>query len=100
MKKLPPKFSLNVFGQRVSVSVVKNLALHYGAVGQYNPTEKSIQLEENQSRDEMTRSLIHEACHSMCHRVGLSQSISRELEEILCEGVSNLIFENFKLELK
>lgn len=100
MRKLPPKFSLNVFGQRTQVTLVKNLALHFGCVGQYNPQNKTIQLESDQSNDELCKSLIHESIHAMAHRTGISQSISRELEEIFAESVSNLIFDNFNVQLK
>jgi hypothetical protein len=100
MKKLPPKFSLVVFGSRVPVSLVKNLALHAGALGQYQYLNKSIQLEAEQNNEEMCKSLLHEAGHSLFDRIGLTQAVSKELEEIIVESYSKLIYENFKIELK
>lgn len=100
MKKLPSKFSLLVFGSRVPVTLTKNLALHAGALGQYQYINKSIQLEAEQHLEEMWKSLLHEAGHSLFDRIGLTQAVSKELEEIIVESYSKLIFENFALRLK
>jgi len=98
MKKLPPKFVLNVFGSRVPVKIVKDLTLNSGALGYY--FKKEIAIDAGQSSDDMCKTLIHECTHALFDRVGLNQAISREVEEIVAENFANLIFENFKVELK
>jgi hypothetical protein len=98
MKKLPKKFSVLVFGSKISVSLVPNLTANTGALGQYY--KKAILIEACQDKENLEKTFLHEIIHALSDRIGLNQAISRELEEIVCESVANLIYENFDLQLK
>jgi Zn-dependent peptidase ImmA (M78 family) len=99
MKKLPQKFTLMVFGTKVPVKQVKSLAAIHGIVGQYDPKTTSIIIDSDEPEIEKMKTLNHEAIHALLHRLGVTQTMSREMEEVICEGVANLIYENFKVQL-
>jgi Zn-dependent peptidase ImmA (M78 family) len=100
MRKLPAKFSLMVYGTKVPVKQVKNLSAIHGIVGQYDPKTASIIIDAEEKDIEKMKTLTHEAIHALLHRLGVTQTMSREMEEVICEGVSNLLYENFSLQLK
>lgn len=99
-KKIPHSFCLNVFGSKVAVLQVKNLSFTQGILGQYDPQTNKIIIDSEQGNDEKTKTIIHEAVHALLKRVGVTQTMSQEIEEVICVGVENLIFENFRLQLK
>lgn len=100
MKNFPKKFFLNIFGLRTPVKVTKNLALNHGVMGLFSKTKNEILIAEDQTKDEAIQTLLHEAGHALFSRVGTTQAISHELEEIIVEQYSIMMFENFNLTIK
>lgn len=100
MKNFPKSFTLNIFGRKTSVKVTKNLALNHGALGFYSKSSNQIQIADDQTKDEAIQTLIHEAGHALFQRCGVSQAITPEMEEVIVEQFSIMIFENFTIALK
>ena len=51
-------------------------------------------------KENVQATLIHEIIHAISKRVGLNQSISLAMEEVICEAVSNCLTDNFDLVIK
>lgn len=89
---------LNVLGQRVTVISRKDLRLEESADGIYYALESKIELDKSLNKDEKLRALLHEMVHAVCARLGLSSTgVSSDVEEILCEGVANVIADNINV---
>ena len=99
LKVFPKKFSLNVFGKKVEVKVLKGLR-EQGVEGLFIPAKWSILVNLEQSKEDAVKTLLHELTHAMIHRTGINQSLSHDLEEVIAENVSTVICENFNLVLK
>lgn len=100
MKRFPKSFSLNIFGKKIPVKVIKNLKSDQSVHGLYSTFKKIILIAEDQTKDEAIMTLIHEIVHGIFDRAGLNQAISHELEEIIAEQISVVINENFILNFK
>ena len=57
-----------------------------GTLGLCDRSNHIIYIEDSQSEREKIQTLMHEVIHAISFRVGLSQAISSELEEIVCES--------------
>jgi len=95
MKIFPKSFSLNIFGKKVKVKVVK-----IEHMGLFLASTWQILINPEQTKEDAIKTLIHETCHSMIQRTGINQALNNELEEVICENVSTVICENFNLTLK
>lgn len=99
MRTFPKSFFLNIFGKKIKVKTVKGLR-EQGIAGLFSPSSLEILISEEQTKECAIETLIHEVVHSVINRTGINQSLSHELEEVICENVSKAICENFKLALK
>lgn len=97
MKKIR---SLHIFGKRVPVKYVKNMANKEEAHGEYDSSTGTIRICSDQTNKEMIHTLIHEAMHALSDRTGIRQAIDSGVEEILAENVATMITENFKITPK
>lgn len=100
-KRFPNHFYLEIFGKEAEVSVVDNKTLHAkGLAGEFCRRSYKINICDNQTGEDKWHTLIHEVTHAIIARVGLTQVIDPEVEEILAESVATAITENFILGLK
>ena len=90
------KKSVNVFGQNISIVKKNNLLKDEDAYGLYDPSSKTIYIDEDLPPNTARETLIHECGHALFHRAGLSQSkIASDLEEIIVEQFTIMFVENF-----
>ena len=84
---------VDVFGQRykVKMEVMENLA------GLCDREKHIIYVNPIMPEVEQFQTLLHEVGHAVFSRVGLVQSISPELEEIIVESIATAFAENFDL---
>lgn len=92
--KLPK--SIKVFGETYKIKVIKekdpvNLGL-------CDFQKKIILVHDRQSSKEIMHTLIHEVGHAVFNRIGLNQSISHDLEEVIVDSIATAISENFRLQ--
>ena len=92
--KLPK--SINILGQ--DLEVIEGPLNHmYGC---YDYIQKCIFIDTEVHKkwnEDIQATFIHEMIHAISKRVGLSQSIDRDIEEIICESIANCITDNFTL---
>ncbi len=95
--KLHNRF-LNILGEKVKII---ESDLQGALLGAYLYRERVIQIEKKEihTPDKMS-TLIHEMVHAVFARSGVTQAISNELEEIICENIATMITENFDLKFK
>lgn len=91
MKFKLPK-TVMVLGKRIKVVLKEELASQ-GYAGLYDPSEGKIYINPNVPDIEET--YLHELNHSIIHRTGLNQVISREVEEMICENFATAYAEAF-----
>jgi len=77
---------IDVFGERYKIKLG---GLDKGYLGMCDTDEKIIYLMEDQNDKYST--FIHELIHAIFYEVGLNQSISGSLEQIVCETISKQI---------
>lgn len=93
-----PRF-FNVFGLKVKVKIDKKLSPNIA--GQYEPTKELISLNEMHETDkELLHTLCHELAHAMFYRVSISQAISFETNEYICNNFATMLIENFDIKPK
>lgn len=86
----------NVFGKTVAIEVVEDLE----DAGQFCSRQSLIKVLKEKDKGQQQLHLLHEFVHAICYRTGLTQAISSELEEVVCEVISHAFYENFKLTRK
>lgn len=98
MKKLHNK-TVNILGQKVKIV---EMDLEGSLLGFYKYKEQYIAIEEKEDSHSPNKlnTLIHEMTHAVFHRSGVTQALSNELEEVICENIATMIIENFDLKLK
>ena len=92
--KLPK--SINILGQDLQV-IEGPLDRMYGC---YDYIQKCIFIDTEVHKkwnEDIQATFIHEMIHAVSKRVGLNQSIDRDIEEIICESIANSITDNFIL---
>jgi hypothetical protein len=90
---------LKVFGLDVKLvfrPIMDTMNLH----GYFDPVKLEIVIDSKQSKKDQMSTLIHEICHTLAYRLGWKQSISQQMEEMLCEQISTVLMENFDLRLR
>ena len=100
MRIFPKKFNLDIFGKKTKVEVVKDFAKNEGLLGLFIPDQDKIIIAQDQIKEEAAKTLVHEIWHSIEFRTGLRQVIPKEVSELIAEGISIAICENFNLSLK
>ena len=80
---------LNVYGRNIEI-VISELD---GQLGEYDTEALSITLDPTA---DYWPTLVHEVVHALTHRLGIH--FDEHLEEVLCDGISAAICENFTLE--
>jgi uncharacterized protein YjaZ len=90
-----PKF-LAIFGQKVRV---ERATLEPG-IGGLSHSNGLIQLSKELGSREVEQILIHELVHSVFYRLSIYQNVSLDTEEIIAEGISKAITENFVLKTR
>ncbi len=87
---------LKVLGKKIKV-VFRDMT-EENVCGHYLYAQKLIEI--NSALDPITQqvTLLHELVHAVFDRAGIhSANISHDIEEIICDQVSKVILENFKL---
>ena len=88
--KLKP---LNIFGQEIKVEI-EDLSAN-GFAGQYDFDNKKISIDTNCK--EKLATYFHECLHGCWYRLGIHQTkIPHEVHEIVVEGFSRFLEENFE----
>lgn len=86
--------SFDIFGLRVPVKFFSdkdnNELLGFCTK---NPIE--IYINKDYGKEEMNSTLSHELIHAVIFRLGLDQTLSREMQEILAESIGELITTEF-----
>lgn len=94
------KMIFNIFGKKIKVKLEKNISSH-GLEGLYSPKEKQILYAQHEDEKELMKTLIHEIGHAVWHITGLSQtSISHDVQEIICENISQAVVDNLSVKFK
>ena len=89
---------VNVYGQDYKIHYVKDLAITHGDDGACYPSRSRIEIEKDCNDKEQTT--LHELGHALFHRLGWSQGIDDNLEEIIVETYATFITENFEIKWK
>lgn len=89
--------SVVILGLRVPVKLKRNIVDERGnsLFGYYDPEKREIVLNKDQTDESLRRTLYHEVGHAFMDRIGVRVAISGELNEVISEGIANLIDENF-----
>lgn len=96
------KKSFTVLGQKVKLKFHKRLLEVNGVFcyGYYDFDLKEIHIGHHASYENFIQTIAHELGHSLCHQSGLRQtSFSRDIEEMVVEQYSKLIYDLFKDQL-
>jgi len=89
---------LAVFGQTVKIRYVKDLVEKQEISGDY--LDGIIRIDADLDSKLMYLTLLHEAIHALFDRLGVGQVVNGGVEEIICDNIAMLIYENFELEIK
>lgn len=93
------KKSYNVFGQPIKMNLKKGpLTDEYGRqlAGFFDPQKNTILVDNSLPEDQLIKTIIHELGHALLFRLGLPQtSLPHDLHELIVEGYSNFIYEEF-----
>ena len=89
--------TLDIFGKKFKV-VTDLTLLEQGYEGFVNLESLVITIGYKRSDPNFMSTLIHELVHTVLFRTGVMQtSISLDLQEIICENISQALVENFKI---
>ena len=88
--------SLKIFGQKFKVKVT-NLN---GFLGLCDRSTSTIYIEVDQTTEEKWHTLLHEIGHAIIGRVGITQAISPEIEEVIVEALASGLMENLDVAVK
>jgi Zn-dependent peptidase ImmA (M78 family) len=85
--------SVTILGRKFTVKEVeqKEVEKHIGpgAVAGINYTERLILISKGFDDFDYRVSIMHEVTHAVLHTIGLDQTISDHIREILCESMAN-----------
>lgn len=89
--------SIRILGLTVPVKMRANLHDEHGRpiFGYYDPEKRIIVLNSDQTDESLRRTFYHEIGHAFLDRIGIRVSLSQEIQEVIVEGLSNLLEENF-----
>ena len=89
-----------VLGESIKLKKVKNLknSDDKSLYGCYNSNEKNIEYDPEQTREELTDTLLHETIHAFCDIIGLHLDEYRE--EILCTNLPRVLMQNFEISCR
>lgn len=90
--------SIKIYGWDIPIKKQKGLTESAGFLGYYDYEARHIVIDAAIPKEHYMSTLLHEIIHALFHRAGLHQAkIPESLEEIICEQVSTVLTENFKL---
>ena len=84
--------SVNIKGQKYKILPFDGKGNHYGMC---NVKDKEILIDASFSKEDQLKAFLHEVLHAACHECALDQVISAEMEELICENVSNVYYDLF-----
>jgi Zn-dependent peptidase ImmA (M78 family) len=89
---------VNVFGQ---VYQVEQTLLKDNLAGLCDHQNKKICVDKNKSMNHtnFNQVLLHELIHAVFFRIGLSQAVDCQAEEIIADSIATAIVENFDLSV-
>jgi len=97
------KKSFTVLGQKVKIKFHKRVLELNGSLvyGYYDLDLKEIHIGHHFTYQSFLETIVHELGHSLCQRSGLRQtSLTKDIEEMVVDNYSKLIFELFKPQLE
>jgi hypothetical protein len=90
--------NITIHGQKVDIKYVDLSQEDYD--GACNVDKKLIVLHSGLSGDAFTYSYLHECFHYLFSRLSLDQCIDGNVEEIIVDGFSKYVAENYNITLK
>jgi len=93
------KKTINILGEKYSYIKVNPEEIA-GYAGQANYQERTIKVIKGMSKKDTDQTLIHECIHIILHTVGVDQTMSLEMTEVLCESIPTALLQNFRISLK
>lgn len=90
----------NIFGAEVTYLAADTIA-ERNVVGYFDPTTSQIVFDKSLTGQEKIHTILHEEFHAVLYRLGIySSRLPEGVEEIICEGLSRWIAENYRLTAK
>lgn len=91
MKKKFPKF-ITIMGRRVIIKQVSELKNEAGEdlAGECDYNKKTILIHKDQTHEEKSETLVHEATHFFLELTGISQKIDGNTAEMYCQLITAL----------
>lgn len=85
----------DILGQKIPVIKEESLITGKGIAGYYDPSKVYISVDKSLKGKDLTLTILHEVVHAVLLRVGLHcTAMHSDLHEIVCENVSNALYEN------
>lgn len=97
-KRTKRRPSVNLFGLKIPIKYIDMKETE--ACGLYSHEKKIIVIEKSQIGLVAQHTLLHECVHAIFDRTGINQSLSSDLEEVICENIATFLVENFHLRDK
>lgn len=85
-----------IFGQEVSVEYSDRVIDEHNA----NYIDGKILIHPRCKEKELARVFLHEVLHAICERTSISQAVSTDSEEMICDLISKALVENFHIRFK
>lgn len=103
MKKKSNRKVVNVFGKPYLVKYVEDPTLpgdEHQVAGYCDNKKCEILVSSKLQKEEMTQTTLHEEFHAVFHRVGINQSVGREIEEVIVDSLATFLVDNYKVTPK
>lgn len=88
--------SIEIFGKTYKIEY-RDLTEEHN-FGYISHTHSMIIIDKNLKGAERELTIMHEFLHGVLTRVGVSQPLSSELEEVIVESISTFLVENFHFD--
>ena len=89
--------TINVYGESISVSIEE---IDEGDDGEYCPINKAIRLSNRLNDEDLDHTLLHELFHAVMDRLGFSEILKDDVEELIVDNLSQFIIEKYQIKLK
>lgn len=94
------KRSFKINGNKWKIKMAK---LDADIDGETDQTQRTVTLSTALAEKDYTRVFVHEFMHAMLfelHLSGPTGVLNEDIEEIICEGVTNILLSNFDIQWK
>jgi len=82
--------ALNVFGKtyRIEYKPLEDVD------GECHNKKALIEVDETLQGKDLAQTLLHEAFHAVFHRLGYSQAVHHDIEELMCDSFATFLIDN------